>query len=84
MGLAPITAVQAETFSEPPGKPSEIQSGFGSYNRERYARSFEQLAAEIRRDAVIMCDLKFSSEISSDKIVDMHTITVTLIYSPEV
>ncbi|QOZ25289.1 hypothetical protein [Bradyrhizobium sp. CCBAU 51753] len=82
MGLAPVSAVQAETFSAPAtdGRAQTVQ---GAYSKERYACAFEQLAAELRRDAVELVRINFASRLESNSLADVHTMTVELIYLPE-
>ncbi|MCC8946000.1 hypothetical protein H8A97_13045 [Bradyrhizobium sp. Arg62] len=77
-----MSAVQAETFSAP-APDGRVQTVRSAFNKERYAKAFEQLAAEIRSDAVDLVKINFSSALESDNLADLHTITVELLYKPE-
>lgn len=84
LGLAPASAVSAETFIAPPDKPGDVQSVSGAYQRERFAQAFEKLAAELRRDTVMIESLKMSASLEANEIADRHELVLKFIYMPEV
>lgn len=84
LGFAPVSVVGAETFNSAPDKPGETQSVVGAYERERYAKAFEALAVELRRDAVEPHEIKISSTLQPNSIADMYEMIVRFRYKPEV
>jgi ATP-dependent helicase/DNAse subunit B len=84
LGLAPATAVGAETFMAAPENPGGVQSVTRAYDRERFANAFEKLAAELRRDAVEIHSLKLSSSMEPNEIADMHDLVLRFRYKPEI
>ena len=55
-----------------------------AFDRERYARAFEALAAELRRDAVEPYSLRLSAVLEAGELADVHELTVRFRYKPEV
>lgn len=84
LGLGSASAIGSESFSKPPEYPGEVHSVTGSYDRERYAQTFERLAAELRRDAVEIESIKLTASLDSHEVADRHELSVRFIYKPEV
>ena len=83
LGLVPASAIGAESFIEPPEVPGEMQSVTGAYRKERWARAFELLAAEIRKESVELSNAKISASLGPNDVADLHELTVTFRYLPE-
>lgn len=84
LGLAPATAVGAETFMNPPDNPGDIQSVSGAYTAERFANALEQLAKEIRRGAVYVESLNLNASLHFNGIADRHELLLKFLFKPEV
>lgn len=85
LGLAPASAVGAETFNA--GHPEisgGVQYGGDAYNKERYARAFEQLASEIRSARVDVVSIELRAKLEANSFVDEHDLNVRFRYKPEV
>ena len=85
LGLAPASAIGSETFTGPadPSNNRGVRSVVGSYDRERYARVFETLAAELRKDSVELQNIELKSVLNADALADVHDLTVRFRYLPE-
>lgn len=84
LGLGTATAVSAETFNAPPSKAGGVRTARTAYDRERYAKAFENLARELRRDSVEVQSIDLRASLEADTIADTHELTVRFIYKPEV
>lgn len=73
----------SEAFAMPPEEPGEIQSSASAYNKERYAKALENLAAELRADRVAIVNLNLASSIEAHNLADVHTLRLEFIYKPE-
>jgi hypothetical protein len=84
LGLGTAAAVESETFTSKPARAGDLQSVAGGYDKERYAQAFENLARELRRDAVSVDRITLSATLEMDNIGDQHELTVRFVYMPEV
>lgn len=83
-GGAAAAVAGSEAFSMPPEKPGGLQSVTGAYNKERWAKALENMAAEIRSESVMVSRLNLSSQMDPDSIADKHTLELEFIFKPEV
>jgi hypothetical protein len=79
LGLAPATAVGAETFL-PPVEGGGVQVGFST--DKIMANAFRQLAENIEAGRVCVRSIDLGCSVRSDVVIE-HTLTTTFSYEPE-
>lgn len=84
LGLAGAGAVGTETFMSPPAKAGGAQSVNAAYDKERFARAFENIAKSIRNGQIEVDSLGIISDLRSNSIADMHELKFSFRHCPEV
>jgi len=83
LGLAPASAVGAESFLLPNEAPYTPRAVAGSTNDEVIATALENIAQEIRAKVCTVESLSTNSEIHNNAIAGSHEVRIRIYYEPE-
>lgn len=81
LGLAPATAISAESMLPSPERPGGLQVGQDA-SRERIAYALRRLADGIESRDVLVEQIDFQATLAADEIV-RHTMTMKMIHAPK-